>query len=136
MRNKITSVVILLSVLLSSCGKDSVHEAELEKTLLFSASLNGTPMTASKPLAWQPVSDVVFTLEFSADVDIEKFDPSAIRFSGGDLDVSYGENHSVIELRPKEQLAYFSTYTLSILPVEQLGVNLVESYSYSFVTCY
>jgi len=136
MRNKITSVVILLSVLLSSCGKDSVHEAELEKTLLFSTSLNGTPMTASKPLAWQPVSDVVFTLEFSADVDIEKFDPSAIRFSGGDLDVSYGENHSVIELRPKEQLAYFSTYTLSILPVEQLGVNLVESYSYSFVTCY
>ena len=103
---------------------------------MFSAHVNGVSMAASSSVYGQPVDDVVLTLEFSTEVDIEKFDPTAITFSGGDLDVSYGESHKVLELKPGDRLAYFKKYTLSILPVEQLGINMVESYSYSFVTCY
>ena len=124
----------LLSFL--SCSDEISNEGELQKAVVFSAHVNGVSMAASSSVYGQPVDDVVLTLEFSTEVDIEKFDPTAITFSGGDLDVSYGESHKVLELKPGDRLAYFKKYTLSILPVEQLGINMVESYSYSFVTCY
>lgn len=109
---------------------------EPEKALILSASLNGTAISTSRVLGWQGVDDLVFSLEFSTEVDIAKFSPISITFSGGDVDVSYGADKNTIELRPKKQLEYFKLYTLSILPVEQLGINLVESYQYKFSTCY
>lgn len=131
-----TALFLILSFVLSSCSDDGQHESELKKAAVFSASVNGVTMTTTGSVSDLPTDDVVFTLEFSSEVDADKFNPLGITFSGGDLDVSYGENKAVLVLKPRNELSHYKKYTLSILPVEQLGVNMVESYSYSIVTCY
>ena len=125
-----------LVVSFSACVNNGDTEVKPKKAMVFSVQINGETLSSAKILAEQPVSDVVFTIEFSTEVDIEKFDPLSITFSGGDLDVAYGENHKILELRPKKQLAYFSRYTLAIKPLPQLGVDVVDSYRYLFDTCY
>ena len=91
-------------------------------------------MTASKAVEGVPVDDVVFELEFSTEIDIEKFDPSLIVFSGGELEVSPGENAKILRLKPVKPLRAFTTYTLNILALDQLGVSVVEAYRYIIIT--
>lgn len=135
MKNTLTSLMILSLAALLSCGKENTRE-ELPKAVVFSAKVNGIDLYDSKTITDLPVSDVVFTINFSTEIDIARFDSTAIVFSGGGLDISYGEDNSVLNLRPKEQLAYFKKYTLSILPARQLGVNMLESKEYAITTCY
>ena len=121
---------------LFSCTGELSGDKEYEKAAIFTARVNGMSMTDKNTTKNQPVDDVVMTLEFSSEVDIEKFDPTKVVFSGGDYEVSYGENHKVLELRPKQQLKYFTIYTLTIEPEKHLGVEIIESYRYVFTTCY
>lgn len=96
MKNSIKYLLLLLVALLSSCTGPVEHN-EAKKAMVFSAKLNGVEMSTSKHLAGQNADDVVFSIEFSTEVDIEKFNPFSIVFSGGELDICYGENHKVIE---------------------------------------
>ena len=57
-----------------------------------------------------------------------------IVFSGGELEVSLGENARILRLEPVKTLRAFTTYTLSILALDQLGVSVVEPYRYTIVT--
>ena len=104
------------------------------KAAIFSAYVNGMRMTTTKSVEGVAVDDVVFELEFSTEIDIEKFDPSLIVFSGGELEVSLGENARILRLEPVKTLRAFTTYTLSILALDQLGVSVVEPYRYTIVT--
>ena len=120
---------------LASCSKEPTQQEDTtKKAVIFSAQVNGMRMTASKAVEGVPVDDVVFELEFSTEIDIEKFDPSLIVFSGGELEVSPGENAKILRLKPVKPLRAFTTYTLSILALDQLGVSVVEPYRYTIVT--
>ena len=133
---KLIALFPILSLLafLSCSGMNEV--AELPKAMIFSADVNGVAMIPSKSVSGISAGDVTFTFEFSTEIDIDKFDFTAIVFTGGELEASYGENHKILKLKPTESLAHFTRYVLSVLPVEQLGVNMVESYSYTIVTSY
>ena len=131
-----TALFFLFLLSLISCTGELSGEKDYKKAAVFSAHVNGIALTDKNTTKNQPVDDVVMTLEFSTEVDIEKFDPMAIVFSGGDCDISYGENRKVIELRPRQQLKYFTIYTLTIEPVAQMGVEIIESYRFVFTTCY
>lgn len=134
---KIKAALLSMFLLsLFSCTGELSGDKEYEKAAIFTARVNGMSMTDKNTTKNQPVDDVVMTLEFSSEVDIEKFDPTKVVFSGGDYEVSYGENHKVLELRPKQQLKYFTIYTLTIEPEKHLGVEIIESYRYVFTTCY
>ena len=120
---------------LASCSKEPTQQEDTtKKAVIFSAQVNGTRMTASKAVEGVPVDDVVFELEFSTEIDIEKFDPSLIVFSGGELEVSPGENAKILRLKPVKPLRAFTTYTLNILALDQLGVSVVEAYRYIIIT--
>ena len=120
---------------LASCSKEPTQQEDTtKKAVIFSAQVNGTRMTASKAVEGVPVDDVVFELEFSTEIDIEKFDPSLIVFSGGELEVSPGENAKILRLKPVKPLRTFTTYTLNILALDQLGVSVVEAYRYIIIT--
>lgn len=134
---KIKAALLSMFLLsLFSCTGELSGDKEYEKAAIFTARVNGMSMTDKNTTKNQPVDDVVMTLEFSSEVDIEKFDPTKVVFSGGDYEVSYGENHKVLELRPKQQLKYFTIYTLTLEPGKHLGVEIIESYRYVFTTCY
>ena len=120
---------------LASCSKEPTQQEDTtKKAVIFSAQVNGMRMTASKAVEGVPVDDVVFELEFSTEIDIEKFDPSLIVFSGGELEVSPGENAKILRLKPVKPLRTFTTYTLNILALDQLGVSVVEAYRYIIIT--
>ncbi len=120
---------------LASCSKEPTQQEDTtKKAVIFSAQVNGMRMTASKAVEGVPVDDVVFELEFSTEIDIEKFDPSLIVFSGGELEVSPGENAKILRLKPVKPLRAFTTYTLNILALDQLGVSVVEAYRYIIIT--
>lgn len=120
---------------LASCSKEPTQQEDTtKKAVIFSAQVNGMRMTASKAVEGVPVDDVVFELEFSTEIDIEKFDPSLIVFSGGELEVSPGENAKILLLKPVKPLRAFTTYTLNILALDQLGVSVVEAYRYIIIT--
>ena len=128
--------LLFLSLLgLASCSKEPTQQEDTtKKAVIFSAQVNGMRMTASKAVEGVPVDDVVFELEFSTEIDIEKFDPSLIVFSGGELEVSPGENAKILRLKPVKPLRAFTTYTLNILALDQLGVSVVEAYRYIIIT--
>lgn len=135
MKNSIFYLLILSLLGLASCTKEPPKQEETTmKAAIFSAYVNGMRMTTTKSVEGVAVDDVVFELEFSTEIDIEKFDPSLIVFSGGELEVSLGENARILRLEPVKTLRAFTTYTLSILALDQLGVSVVEPYRYTIVT--
>lgn len=135
MKNSIFYLLILSLLGLASCTKEPPKQEETTmKAAIFSAYVNGMRMTTTKSVEGVAVDDVVFELEFSTEIDIEKFDPSLIVFSGGELEVSLGENARILRLKPVKTLRAFTTYTLSILALDQLGVSVVEPYRYTIVT--
>lgn len=135
MKNSILYLLILSLLGLASCTKEPPKQEDTTmKAAIFSAYVNGMRMTTTKSVEGVAVDDVVFELEFSTEIDIEKFDPSLIVFSGGELEVSLGENARILRLEPVKTLRAFTTYTLSILALDQLGVSVVEPYRYTIVT--
>lgn len=135
MKNTIHYLLIFLLLALASCTKEQKQETEPEKAVIFAAYVNGQRMTANKAVEDVAVDNVVLTLEFSTDIDVSKFDPSMIVFSGGALEVAAGADSKTLQLKPtKTPLQSFKTYTLSILALEQLGVSVVEAYRFSFMT--
>lgn len=135
MKNSIFYLLILSLLGLASCTKEPPKQEDTTmKAAIFSAYVNGMRMTTTKSVEGVTVDDVVFELEFSTEIDIEKFDPSLIVFSGGELEVSLGENARILRLKPVKTLRAFTTYTLSILALDQLGVSVVEPYRYTIVT--
>lgn len=135
MKNSIFYLLILSLLGLASCTKEPPKQEDTTmKAAIFSAYVNGMRMTTTKSVEGVAVDDVVFELEFSTEIDIEKFDPSLIVFSGGELEVSLGENARILRLEPVKTLRAFTTYTLSILALDQLGVSVVEPYRYTIVT--
>ena len=135
MKKTIFYLFIFSLVGLVSCTKEpSKQEDSVKKAAIFSANVNGKRMTTSKAVEGVPLENVVFELEFSTEIDIEKFDPSLIVFSGGQLEVSLGENAKILRLEPITALRPFTTYTLNILALDQLGVSVTEPYRYTIVT--
>ena len=136
MKKNIFYLLILSLLGFVSCTKEPQQEEGPKKAAIFAAYVNGERMTSSKAVEDIPVDDVVFELEFSTDIDINKFDPSLIVFSGGQLQASLGENSKTLRLEPVNTLRDFTTYTLSVLALDQLGVSVVESYRYKIITSF
>ena len=131
MKNIFYYLIAFLFLGLVSCTKEEQNQDEgPKKAAIFSAYVNGQSMVSSKTVDNVPVDNIVFTLEFSTDIDVEKFDPSLIVFSGGELEVSAGENAKTLVLKPTKKLAYYKTYTLNVLALDQLGVSVIETYRY------
>ena len=133
MKNIIHYILIFL-LGFSACTKEVQQEDTLKKAAVFAAYVNDIPLVRNKAVDGVPVDNIVFKLEFSTEIDVEKFDPSLIVFSGGELQVSCGDDKKTLKLVPTEKLNFSKTYTLNILALDQLGVSIVEPYRYSITT--
>ena len=134
MKNIVYYLSIIFLLGLSACTKETGQGDNARKAAIFAAYVNGMPMTQSKAVEGVPVDDIVFELEFSTEIDVEKFDPSLIVFSGGQMQVSAGKDSKTLQLKPTSTLRYFTSYTLNVLALDQLGVSVVEPYRYTIVT--
>ena len=133
MKNILHYLLLFFFLGIMSCTKFPQQEDALKKAAIFSAYVNGVQMTTAKAVDGISVEGVVFDLEFSTEIDIDKFDPSLIVFSGGPLEVSLGGNEKTLRLEPVNALKPFTSYTLNVLALEQLGVRVVEPCRYTIV---
>ena len=136
MKNIVRYLLIFALFGLVSCVKEPQQEEGLKKAAILSARVNGVPMTTVRAVEGIAVNNVVFELEFSTAIDVEKFDPSLIVFSGGQLQASRGENDKTLRLQPVNALRDFTSYTLNVLALDQLGVSVVEPYRYTIITAF
>lgn len=136
---KSMTFLLLAFLAFTACDKGSGKEDDggnLQKTMLFSVSINDIDAVPDKTLGDISPEEAVFTFRFSHPVDLEKFSSSGISFSGGDVEVSYGSDDKTMLMRPASKLKHFTEYNIDVRPQEQLGVNLLTSARYSFTTCY
>lgn len=135
MKNITHYLLIILLTVLASCTKQQDQDMVPKKAIILAARINDHTMVKGKTVENVSIDNVVFTLEFSTRIDITKFDPSMIVFSGGSLDASVDADGKTLILKPvKTPLKPFTIYTLNILALEQLGVSVAESYKYSIIT--
>ena len=87
MKNTFHYLILIFFLGIMSCTKPPQQEDALKKAAIFSAYVNGVQMTTAKAVDGVSVEGVVFDLEFSTEIDIDKFDPSLIVFSGGPLEI-------------------------------------------------
>lgn len=136
---RLMTFLLLTSFLWTGCSDDQdkgTGESDLQKAMLFSLKINDKEAVPDNTLGDIDPEDITFTLKFSHPIDLAEFNGLGISFSGGDTEIAYGEDDKTLVMKPVSKLAYFKKYHITVLPMEQLGINLLSSGKYSFKTCY
>ena len=118
-----------------SCGPANNSSEPLPKAIAVVCRVGGNSVLAGTTAKDVNPANPGIEIEFSREVDLDQT-PGAVHFSGGDISMRYGSNHSIVEFRPVGSLEGFKTYTLELPAGEHFGVRMVEDINLSFTTAY
>lgn len=128
--------LLLLPLFIASC-KQEPEPLSLTNTYIETVSINGNAVYTGGNIYNVPVDSVVFQINFSSAIDKTKIDPSKIFISNG-IDTAFMISNDIVSkqltLKIRNTLNYYTTYTLYLAEGENLGVKLIDSYNFSFVT--
>jgi len=133
---RLVFILVTITAIASALGCERKADPEtLPKAIVVSATIDGKAVLESgttNGVSVQP--QIVFS--FSREITLNKVSlASCISFSGGELDVRLDANDaSVMVITPKAPLNEFSQYRIGIAAGEGFGVNLVEGFTFSFIT--
>ncbi|MBP9017761.1 MAG: Ig-like domain-containing protein, partial [Paludibacteraceae bacterium] len=100
-------------------------------------SINGISVSSGGTVYNIPVDSIVFTIDFSEAIDKSKINPQHLYLNNG-IDTSFmilnDTSSNKLIFRIKNRLEHLTCYTLYIAEGENLGVNLIDSYQFSFIT--
>ena len=128
----IAAAAIVMAV--TSCGQ-KVDPETLPKAIVVSATIDGKAVLESGTVNGVSLQPQIL-LSFSREITLDKVSIAAcLSFSGGELEVNLdADDKSVMVLTPKNPLGEFSQYRIGIAAGEGFGVNLVEGFTFSFIT--
>jgi len=130
-------LVFLLSFLavFSSCQKDTYVKSA--NAYIESVNINGLSVLNGGSIFGVQVDSVVIHVNFSSSIYPNKIDPQKLFLSNG-IDTGFtiiSENNSnELIFRIRKPLKYYTSYKLYFEAGENLGINLIDSYNYTFVT--
>jgi len=133
-----THLIILtfLAAVFCSCKEEAAIPL-LTNTYVESVSINGTSVASGGSVFEVTTDSVVIRIAFSSAINKGKIDPAKLYISTG-VDTSFTlltENDpKAISFRIRKPLSYYTTYKLYILEGENLGVKLIDSNEYTFIT--
>lgn len=118
----------------TSCGQH-VDPESLPKAIVVSATIDGKAVLESGTVNGVSLQPQII-LSFSREITLDKVSVAAcLSFSGGELEVHLdADDPSVMVLTPKNPLGEFSQYRFSIAAGEGFSVNLMEGFTFSFIT--
>lgn len=118
----------------TSCGQH-VGPESLPKAIVVSATIDGKAVLESGTVNGVSLQPQIL-LSFSREIQLDKVSVAAcLSFSGGELEVHLdADDPSVMVLTPRNPLGEFSQYRIGIAAGEGFGVNLVEGFTFSFIT--
>ena len=128
----IAAATIVMAV--TSCGQH-VDPESLPKAIVVSATIDGKAVLESGTVNGVSLQPQIL-LSFSREITLDKVSVAAcLSFSGGELEVSLDDDDkSVMVLTPRNPLGEFSQYRFSIAAGEGFSVNLMEGFTFSFIT--
>ena len=136
MKRLLNIIAAAVALALTACGQ-KVDPETLPKAIVVSATLDGRAILESGEVSGVSLQPQI-VLSFSREITLDKVSiASCLSFSGGELDVLQDpDDASLLILTPKEPLAQFSKYRFAVAAGEGFGVNLVEGFSFSFITAF
>ncbi|HON03219.1 MAG TPA: glucoamylase family protein [Paludibacteraceae bacterium] len=129
-------VFILMSIIFCSC-KTEEPQVNTINAYIQNVSINGISVSSGGTVYNIPVDSIVFTIDFSEAIDKSKINPQHLYLNNG-IDTSFmilnDTSSNKLIFRIKNRLEHLTRYTLYIAEGENLGVNLIDSYQFSFIT--
>ena len=126
----------ILAVFALSCEKDQGMENKPSNGFVKSFSINGVSTRDGGSLTDVDCKNVVIDITFSSEVDKNAVDIK--RFSitklSGVLELLDNPDPKTISIRIKTELPSFEYYTFSVFKGKNCGLNLIDSYSFKFLT--
>ncbi len=119
-----------------SCSKDPQPEVKLPNAFVKEFAVNGVVVKNNSSVANVNPDEVLITIRFSTDIDKKKIDLS--RFSITKMSEAFelvecSDSKSLV-MRIKEKLPPYEYYTFSVFKGKNCGLNLIDSYSFKFLT--
>jgi hypothetical protein len=136
MKTRILSALCLLCFFLISCNTVSIPIIPVN-TYIQSVTIDGNSVgTGGKVNNVRPDSIVIHIL-FSSKINIKSIDPSKLYINNG-VDTSFvilpDTSKSELSFRVKKPLSYYTTYKLELVSGVNMGIKLIDSYEYTFIT--
>ena len=135
MKRLLFTLISIAAIALAIGCERKVEPETLPKAIVLSATIDGKAVLESGTMNGVTIQpQIVFS--FSRDITLDKVSlASCISFSGGELEAHLDANDaSVLVITPKAPLNEFSQYRIGIAAGEGFGVNLVEGFTFSFIT--
>lgn len=118
-----------------SCQKDTGIQSA--NAYIESVNINGLSVANGGSIFGTPVDSVVIHVLFSTIINTDKIDNEKIFLSNG-IDTSFiiisDKKSNELVFRISKTLNYYTSYKLYFSKGENLGINLIDSYEFSFVT--
>ncbi|HEY6914740.1 MAG TPA: glucoamylase family protein [Paludibacter sp.] len=135
MKIKLAAFVFLI-ITVSSCKQNEIVPP-LTSTYIESVSVNGRSVYSGENVYNVPIDSVVIRLVFSSTINKKEIDPTKLYISNG-IDTSFAIQADTasrqLTFRIRKTLNYYTNYTLYIANGENLGVKLIDSFQFTFVT--
>jgi hypothetical protein len=129
--------LILFATLLNSCKKDETKDPKPINTLIESVYINQNLVANNQKIANIPTDSVIIQINYSSPINTTQNNAEKLFFSnaiGADYTLIPSSDNKQLLLKINPILKFSSNYKLYILEGEYLGVNMIDSYEYSFTT--
>ncbi|MBQ7253623.1 MAG: beta-glucosidase [Bacteroidales bacterium] len=135
MKRLIYLLIAVAAIATALCCERNVDPETLPKAIVVSAKIDGKATLESGNVNGVSLQPQI-VLSFSRDITLDEVSlATCLSFTGGQLDVRLDESdHSLMIITPASALGEFTKYSFAIFAGEGFGVNLVEGFSFSFVT--
>jgi len=129
--------IFLLPAILFFISCKLVSEPLPLNTYIESVTINGVAVASGGSVYEVQTDSVVFHITFSQKIDRTKINPDFLSINNG-IDTAItllpDTSKSTLSFKIKNKLAYYTSYNLNFTSGENLGVKLIDSYNYSFIT--
>jgi hypothetical protein len=130
-------IFICLFSFLISCNNASTPVLPVVNAYVQAITINGTTVLSGGSVYNVKTDSVVVHILFSSKIDKSKFDPSKL-FISNNIDTSFtilpDTSKSEISFRIKKPLSYYTTYKIELIAGENMGIKLIDTFEYTFIT--
>jgi len=130
-------ILICLFSFLISCNNASTPVLPVVNAYVQAITINGTTVLSGGSVYNVKTDSVVVHILFSSKIDKSKLDPSKLYITNN-VDTSFtilpDTSKSEISFRIKKPLSYYTTYKIELIAGENMGIKLIDTFEYTFVT--
>ena len=135
MKTYVIALICFLSLIIS-CNTVSVPILPAN-TYIKSVFINGTQVASGGSVYSVKSDSVIIRILFSSVINTKTLDPSKLYISNG-VDTNFvmlpDTGKSEFSFRIKKPLSYYTSYKLELVSGVNMGIKLIDSYEYTFIT--